>query len=186
MTAFPFVPRFVGRRRNDMSQRTNRLLAICFAFAGASLAVASHRAVSTRSAVEVVVESAELHPFTHIAFIPEGADPSSIKFKSVKAVIVSTKRTFVKDKLYCEEGYQEPGGSEYCPYIQDGSPMPAYQVSYSYSGPPMASDEYGSTHFSFSVYFHPDELVRRCAFARISAGKISRKDAGCVPYDRHL
>jgi hypothetical protein len=52
--------------------------------------------------------------------------------------------------------------------------MPAYRISYSYNGPPMASDEYGDRYFTFSVYLHPDELspaMRRT----ISAGH-SRAD----------
>jgi hypothetical protein len=31
-------------------------------------------------------------------------------------------------------------------------------VTYSYTGQPMASDEYGNRHFTFQVYFRPDEM----------------------------
>lgn len=47
--------------------------------------------------------------------------------------------------------------------------MAAYQISYSYDGPPMPSDEYGSTRFAFSVYLHPEQLdpaVREAISAR--------------------
>ena len=56
-----------------------------------------------------------------------------------------------------------------CPYTQNMSPAPAYKVTYSFTGPPLASDEYGNRYFTFRVYFRPEELaptVRRA----ISAG----------------
>jgi hypothetical protein len=60
----------------------------------------------------------------------------------------------------------------YCPRITNQSPAPAYEVRYSYRGQPMASDEYGNTHFTFSVYFRPEELdpelTRRAASGRIN------------------
>jgi len=101
-----------------------------------------------------------------------GAVLSSIKFESVKAVKVAATRTSTMGKD-CEEGPQAPGGSMYCPYMQNGPLMPAYRFTYSYSAPPMASDEYGSTHFSFSVNLRPEELNPAMRQA-ISARKISR------------
>lgn len=100
----------------------------------------------------------DLQPFTHIAYIPVGADLSSIKIEGLKAVKVATKRRFVTNTHYCEEIFAEPGGSMYCSRTTDGSPVPAYQVTYSFRGQPMASDEYGNNDFAFSVYFRPDEL----------------------------
>jgi hypothetical protein len=85
-------------------------------------------------------EITDLHPFTRVAYIPVGADLSSIEFERIETVKVATKRKFITSR--CEVGYQEPGGSMYCPYIQDESPAAAYEVSYSFSAPPMASDEY--------------------------------------------
>ena len=46
----------------------------------------------------------------------------------------------------------------YCRYTQPEALSVAYRVTYSYQGQPMASDEYGSTDFTFSVYFRPEEL----------------------------
>ena len=46
----------------------------------------------------------------------------------------------------------------YCSFTIDESAVPAYQVTYSFDGPPMASDEYGNTHYTFNVYFRPEEL----------------------------
>ena len=54
-----------------------------------------------------------------------------------------------------------------------------YQVTYSYEGLPLASDEYGNTHHTFSVYFRPEELTgaeRRL----ISVGKRGRADTASM------
>jgi hypothetical protein len=150
-----------------MYKNSHPSLAICFAMI-ASAAVAA--AAPARDAV--AVETTDLQSFTKIAYVPVGADLSSIRFESVKAVKVATKRTLTSD---CAEGYQEPGGSAYCPSSKDESPVPAYQVTYSFSGPPLASDEYGNTRFTFSVYVRPDDLSPAVRQA-ISAHKISRAD----------
>jgi hypothetical protein len=122
------------------------------------------------------VEITDLHPFTSIAYVPVGSDVSSIRFESVKAIKVATRRTSTANQRYCGEGYQEPGGSMYCPYVEDGSPAPAYRITYSYSGPPMASDEYGNTHFTFSVSVRPEDL-NPALRQTISTRKISRATA---------
>ena len=48
----------------------------------------------------------------------------------------------------------------YCPLVlvQPEAFRRAYQVTYSFEGQPLASDEYGDRHFTFSVYFRPEEL----------------------------
>jgi hypothetical protein len=51
--------------------------------------------------------------------------------------------------------------------------MAAYQITYSYIDSPMASDEYGSSHFTFNVNMRPEDLnptVRQ----KISERRISR------------
>src|SRR5262249_19805077 len=53
---------------------------------------------------------------------------------------------------------RDPGGSMFCPSVQPEAFTRAYQVTYSYEGQPMASDESGSRRFTFSVYFRPEEL----------------------------
>jgi hypothetical protein len=101
----------------------------------------------------------ELRPFTHIAEIPAGSDISSIRFEGVKIVKVATESKSVSDERYCEQvEMREPGGSERCPYTERQSFTPAYQVTYSYQGQPLTSDEYGSGYFTFSVYLRPDDL----------------------------
>jgi hypothetical protein len=47
----------------------------------------------------------------------------------------------------------------YCPSVQTSSPAVAYEVTFSYVGQPLASDEYGVRNFTFQVYFRPDELA---------------------------
>jgi hypothetical protein len=124
----------------------------------------------------VVVETTDLQPFTHVAYIQVGADLSSIKFEGVKAVRVATKRFSITDKRYCGEGYREPGGSMLCPDVQDEYAVPAYQITYSYNGPAMGSDEYGNTRFTFSVNMRPGDL-NATVLQAVSARKTSRAAA---------
>lgn len=110
-------------------------------------------------ALTTAVKVQELHPFTHFASIPAGSDLSSVKFESVKMVRVATQSKSVIDERGCEEATQrDPGGSIDCSYTEFQAPSPAYEVTYSYLGQPMAGDEYGTSHFTFSVYLRPDEL----------------------------
>lgn len=123
-----------------------------------------------------LVEIADLQLFTHSATIPAGGDVSSIKIESVKAVMVATKRRSVTKSRDCDQPASEPGGSMDCRHITDESYVPAYRVTYSYRGEPMASDEYGNRYFTFSVYFHPDEIsadLRRV----LSLSKVNRAAA---------
>ena len=60
-----------------------------------------------------------------------------------------------------------------CQRITEESPVPAYQVTYSYRGRPMVSDEYGNTYFTFSVYFRQDEISPRLREI-LALGKIRR------------
>ncbi len=119
------------------------------------------------------VEITYLQPFTNLEEIPVGSDPSSIKLAGIKAVKVATRRTSITNQRYCENGIQDPGGSMYCPSVQDGSQVPAYQITYSYNGPPLGSDEYGNGHLTFSVYMRPEDLDPAVSDA-ISAHKMSR------------
>lgn len=104
-------------------------------------------------------EVRDLQPFTHVAWIPADSDENTIRFKGAKLVQVPTTITYTMNPKYCEElAFQDPGGSMYCPYTQTGSPTAAYQVTYSYIGPPLASDESATRNFTFDVYFRVDEL----------------------------
>jgi hypothetical protein len=158
--------------------RTHQFIATCFAVGLSTAAFAA----SARARRGEVVEVTDLQPFTHVAYIPADADLSSIKMESVKAVKVATRRRSVTNKNYCDYVYRfsDPGGSMYCPQTTNESPVPAYRVSYSYKGKPMASDEYASTYslsvYSFSVYFRPDEL-NPALLQALSSGRVGRSSA---------
>jgi hypothetical protein len=101
----------------------------------------------------------DLDPFTHVARIPAGSDISSIKFIGAKAVMVPTRDVLSADARYCEQAARrDPGGSMFCPQAASEAYERAYQVTYSFTGPAMASDEQGNTRYTFSVYLRPEEL----------------------------
>jgi hypothetical protein len=60
----------------------------------------------------------------------------------------------------------------YCPHNESESLATAYQVTYSYHGQPLTSDEYGSRYFTFQVYFRPEELPP--TLQRAISGKMKR------------
>jgi hypothetical protein len=124
----------------------------------------------------VETHTKDLHPFTHFASIPVSSDPAKIKFEKVKATRVFTQEKTIVDRGYCKDlPFRDPGGSMFCPYTEDTSPAPAYEVVYSFKGQPLASDEYGNRYFTFQVYFRPEELspgLRRT----LSIGKVRRSE----------
>ncbi len=123
----------------------------------ATLAIAS--TVSAQEAGNAPAVSREIDPFTHIARIPAGADLASIKFQGVKVVTVPTKTVVTSDAHYCDQATRrDSAGSMFCPAIQPEAFARAYQVTYSYEGPSLASDETGNRKFTFTVYFRPEEL----------------------------
>jgi hypothetical protein len=124
------------------------------------------------------VAAADLHPFTHLASIPADSDPESIKFAKVRATKVFTERNSSMDPGYCDDlQFRDPGGSMYCPHVQEGSPALAYEVTYSFTSQPLPSDEYGERNFTFQVYFRPEELPQALRTA-ISAGKVKGAEVG--------
>jgi hypothetical protein len=126
------------------------------------------------SSLKVQVE--DLHPFTHFALIPVGSDVSTIRFENAKTVKVPTKITYTTDTDYCAElAFRDPGGSMYCPRMQTESLTTAYEITYSFRGQPLASDEYGNTHFTFHVYFRLGELAPEVRNA-LSTRKPGRAD----------
>lgn len=103
-----------------------------------------------------------LQPFTHVARIPADSDNGSIRYTT--------------NPEYCKEiAFRDPGGSMYCSSARTGTPTTAYELTFSFVGPPLASDEYGNRNFTFTVYFRPDELAPDVRQA-ISNGKRSRSD----------
>jgi hypothetical protein len=129
-----------------------------------------------QSALQVQVD--DLHPFSHVAYIPAGSDVSTIRFERVKAVDVPTQIRYTTDPEYCADvnyGNRAPGGSMFCPSAETETPAAAYEVTYSYTGEPLASDEYANRHFTFDLYFQPGELAPEIRKA-IAAGNLSRSD----------
>jgi hypothetical protein len=49
----------------------------------------------------------------------------------------------------------------FCPEVEPTAFELAYQVTYSYTAPPLASDEHADRHFTFTIYFLPEELDAR-------------------------
>jgi hypothetical protein len=118
----------------------------------------------------------DLHPFTHFSTIPASSDPGTIKFEGVKTTKVFTKVKSKMDQGYCADlQFRDPGGSMYCPYVEQESPVSAYEVTYSYTGEPLASDEYGNRYFTFNVHFRPEEL-RAALRTALSAGRMKRTE----------
>ena len=156
--------------------RSHRFIASCFVtIAWVTTAAAANATPRSTSSNGDVVEIADLQPFTHVAYIPAGSSASSIRIESIKLVKVATIHRSVTNERYCNQPWSEPGGSMYCQRTADESPVPAYRVTYSYRGQPMASDEYGNTYFTFSVYFRPDEISPRLREMLVS-GEIRRAD----------
>jgi len=136
---------------------------------GTTAATAGSASITGRDVVEIT----ELQPFTHVAYLSVGSDVSSIKLEGIKAVRVATKRRSITNQQYCDQFWSEPGGSMYCQRTTDESSEPAYRVTYSYRGQPMASDEYNNPYFTFSVYFRPTEISLKLR-DMLSSEKISR------------
>jgi hypothetical protein len=110
------------------------------------------------TATSITVAQTPNHTTEHVARIPAGSDLSSIKFQGVKMVSKPAADGVLAGGP-CELADRgEPGGSMFC------APSPAqtyarvYQVTYSYEARPLASDEYNNRHYTFSVYFRPEEL----------------------------
>jgi hypothetical protein len=148
-------------------------IGLTIAAAVLALPLGAQVAPTTGTAAPEAIDLTELQPFTHVAYIPAGADLSTIKFESVKAVKVATKTASITYGRYCGQAHREPGGSMFCPSVQDEYPVAAYRVTYSYRGPAMASDESGSTRFTFSVNMRPEDL-NPAVLQTVSARKINR------------
>jgi hypothetical protein len=126
--------------------------------------------------VETQIE--DLRPSNHLASIAATSNPQTIKFERVKLTRIFTRVKSTSDQDYCKPlQFRDPGGSMYCPSTRYESPAPAYEVTYSYIGQPLASDEYGNRYsrFQFQVYFRPGELSPTVRNA-IAVGKANRPE----------
>jgi len=121
--------------------------------------------------------AAQPNPFTHFSYIPAGADPGTIRFEKAKLVKVPSRVKYTMDADYCkEQAFRDPGGSIACPSTQTEASVAAYEATYSYTGQPLASDEYAGRNFTFSVYFRLDELAPDVQKA-LAGKKLTRSDA---------
>jgi hypothetical protein len=155
------------------SKRNSRSMVLALVGIGFMVPLLFAQNVAAESAQRgVETQTADLHPFTHFASIPASSDPETIKFEQVKARKVFTGLKSTRDPRYCNNvQFNEPSGSMYCPLLQHESPATAYEVTYSFKGEPLASDEYGNRNFTFQVYFRPEELPSTLQSA-ISARKV--------------
>ena len=112
------------------------------------------------SPTSLSVQVEDLRPFTRFAYIPASSDLNTLRFEKAKAVELPTRITWTTDTDYCAELalIRDPGGSMECPRRRAGSLTAAYEITYSYYGQELASDEFGIGYLVFQVYFRPDEL----------------------------
>jgi hypothetical protein len=115
-------------------------------------------------------------PLTGTASIPADADTRSIRFESLKPVRLPGTIRYTSDPAYCGRAFLEPGGSAFCPQISMEAPVTAIEVTYSYSGTPLASDEHGVRRLTFQVYFQPSALPAALLEA-LAGGKSARGEA---------
>ena len=116
-------------------------------------------------------QTQELRPFTHFARIPADSDPATIRLEKVRSVRVPQLMQYTADAAYCRDmAFRDPGGSIYCPERRTIGTAAAFEATYSYTGQPLASDEYGDGRYTFQVYFRPDELASEMR-AAIETGK---------------
>ena len=131
--------------------------------------------VPSLPAAEVIAE--ELHPFSHVAYIPADAALGTIRFEGISRAHVPVWVRHTANASYCADAaFGDPGGSMSCPSTDTVVSAVAYQVTYSYTAEPMASDESANRHFEFRVYFRYDELPPEVLQAA-AASKLDRADA---------
>jgi len=122
-------------------------------------------------------QTGDLHPFTHLARIPAGVDPATIRLETIRAVTVPTRLKQTSDSEYCSQlASRDPGGSMYCPETRVDVTAPAYGVTYSFAGAPLGTEDIGN-RTTFTVYFRPDELTPQL-WAEVAA----RKRSGLASY----
>jgi len=103
-------------------------------------------------------ETINSNPFGHVAYVLAASD-TTFRFEKARLVSVPVRFKHIADEAYCAEiAHRDAGGSMFCPYTEPESWTTAYEVIYSFVGPPMASDEFGDRRYTFTVYIRPEEL----------------------------
>jgi hypothetical protein len=116
-------------------------------------------------------QTQELGPFTHFARIPADSDTATIRLEKIRSVRVPQLVQYTAHAAYCRDmAFRDPGGSMYCPESRTIGTAAAFEATYSYTGQPLASDEYHVGRYTFQVYFRPDELASEVR-AAIETGK---------------
>src|ERR1700733_5602840 len=83
-----------------------------------------------------------LNPFTHIAYIPAGADLGTIRFEKIRMTSLPTTVKHDADPSYCAEAAsRDRSGSIFCPSATPGTFVQAYEAIYSFIGQPTLTDE---------------------------------------------
>jgi hypothetical protein len=108
------------------------------------------------------------------AYIPASADTGSIRFEKVRMVTVPSRIAFHSDRCG-EMAFRDPGGSIVCPQERVLESAKAYEVTYSYLGAPLESDQSAGRSFTFRVRFRPEELPADMQKA-LATRKLSRTD----------
>ena len=129
--------------------------------------------VSAPTAGGEIVQTSDLHAFTHIAYIPANADLSTIRIGTVKMVKIATKLRSVSNTRDCDDW---PGNTADCVRTRYESLVPALRVTYWYKAPSTATEEPGDAYYTFSVYFRDDE-IRPALLRSLSDGKLRRSAA---------
>ena len=147
-----------------MLQNLAASIAVAALAGGGMLAVpaaADERGATARATVAVRwSQTQELRPFTHFARIPADSDPATIRLEKIRSVRVPQLVQYTADAAYCRDmAFRDPGGSVYCPEPRTIGTAAAFEATYSYTGQPLASDEYHAGRYTFQVYFRPDELA---------------------------
>jgi hypothetical protein len=114
--------------------------------------------------------------YSRLATIPAWSDPASIRFEKIRMVKAVAAVKSTTNANYCGElAFRDPGGSMFCPDTQIAPTASLYELTYSYVGQPLASDESSSRRFTFRVYLRPEELAPEIR-QRLSARTPDRAD----------
>jgi hypothetical protein len=119
----------------------------------------------------------DLTVFGGSALIPAGSDTHSLRFEGIKSVRIPTRVRYASDPAYCGKAGRQSGASMYCPQVSLASREDAYEVTYSYNGPPLGSDEQGGRQFTLQVYFRPSDLPDALREALAARRKLPRDQA---------
>jgi hypothetical protein len=101
----------------------------------------------------------EVDPFTHLASIPVGVDPSTIRFEKLRRIELASKTKTTTDLQRCKEmQFRDPDGST-CQTTTVLERVKVLEARYSFSGLDLGTGESIPGRQTFSVYFHPEEVA---------------------------